>query len=556
MPPACKRVTFVYRNYEGLGIGYLASYVRSLGHEVQLVLYPDPWSDTYVKQKDKDSPMVGGFQRRVDRELAREVQAFDPDVVAFSTVTDDYQWCRRTAGVLKAATGAVTVFGGVHVTSVPERVVTDPNVDFACLGEGERALGNLLEQLDDWQDGAELDISGVWYERDGEIKRNTWGEAIQDLDNLPFPAKDLFYARLPGLARTYTVTTSRGCPYKCSYCYNAVMLPLYREQGKWLRQRSVDNVMAELHWAKEHWRPKHVLFMDDVFASSKRWVEEFAERYGREIGIPFALITEAVIFNKEEVVSWLKDAGLVNVQIGVQTLNDESRSRIDRPESRQQLERAFTLLHQHKIHYQVDHMLGIPGETVEDQRVALDFYNRFRPDIVSVFWLKYYPKLPIIEFAKEKGILGTEDIDDIEEGRNEASYLFGGNAPDFKRLLGYNMLFGWLNFLPPRVVRWFLHGDRVDKVAWESFVISSTVPRMLSTVFRRPDFRGRDHVRRMRGQLFYIARLVLRDWRRGGAGRDAELDALVANGAPPPREIDPETVVLGRRSGGKIAAVR
>jgi hypothetical protein len=79
---------------------------------------------------------------------------------------------------------------------------------------------------------------------------------------------------------------------------------------------------------------------------------------------------------------------------------------------------------------------------------------------------------------------------------------------------------------------------------------------MLSTVFRRPDFRGRDHVRRMRGQLLYIAQLVLRDWRRGGAGRDAELDALVAEGAPPPREVDPETVVLGHRSGGKIAAVR
>jgi radical SAM superfamily enzyme YgiQ (UPF0313 family) len=170
MPPA-KRVTFIYRNYEGLGIGYLASYVRSLGHQVQLVLYPDPWSDTYVKQKDKDSPMVGRLQTRVDRQLLREIVEFAPDLICFSTVTDDYQWCLRTAGTLKAATGAVTIFGGVHVSSVPERVVVQPNVDLIGLGEGERALGALLEQLDDWKAGADLRIPGIWYERDGETIR-------------------------------------------------------------------------------------------------------------------------------------------------------------------------------------------------------------------------------------------------------------------------------------------------------------------------------------------------------------------------------------------------
>ena len=115
-----KRVTFIYRNYEGLGVGYLASYVRSLGHQVQLVLYPDPWSDTYVKQKDKDSPMTGPLQTRVNRQLTQEIVDFRPDLLCFSTVTDDYRWCSDTALILKAATGAVTIFGGVHVTSVPE----------------------------------------------------------------------------------------------------------------------------------------------------------------------------------------------------------------------------------------------------------------------------------------------------------------------------------------------------------------------------------------------------------------------------------------------------
>src|SRR5215470_17022925 len=164
---APKRVTFVYRNYEGLGIAYLASYVRSLGHEVQLVLYPDPWSDTYVKQKDRESPMVGRLQHRVDRELLREIVAFAPDLVCFSTVTDDYQWCLRTAGSIRAATGAPVIFGGVHVTSVPDRVVQNPNVDLVGCGEGERLLAQLLDVLDDWNAGADVDIPGLWYRRNG-----------------------------------------------------------------------------------------------------------------------------------------------------------------------------------------------------------------------------------------------------------------------------------------------------------------------------------------------------------------------------------------------------
>lgn len=165
-----KRVTFIYRNYEGVGLGYLASYARELGHEVQLLLYPDPWCDTYIKQKDKDSPMTGQLQTRVNRQLLREVIDFQPDLICFSAVTDDYQWCSDMAALMKAATGAMTLFGGVHVTSVPERVARNPNVDLIALGEGERLLARLLDELDDFKAGDDIEVPGVWYERGGEVR--------------------------------------------------------------------------------------------------------------------------------------------------------------------------------------------------------------------------------------------------------------------------------------------------------------------------------------------------------------------------------------------------
>jgi hypothetical protein len=221
-------------------------------------------------------------------------------------------------------------------------------------------------------------------------------------------------------------------------------------------------------------------------------------------------------------------------------------------------------MNKYKIHYQVDHMLGIPGETDADQKLALEFYNEYRPDIVSVFWLKYYPKLPIIDFALEKGILEPEEIADIEEGRNEASYLFGGNAPEFKKWLGYNFLFGWLNFLPKRFVDGLVkHPTRIDWFAWESFFFAASLPRLLSTMFRRPDFRGRDHIRRMLGQMLYIGRLVGRDWWRGAAP-SAQASPRTPQPEPPAwpppagGDDSPRTdrIVVGRRSGGKITASR
>jgi len=442
-PPTSKRVTFVYRNYEGLGIGYLAAQLRALGHQVQLALYPDPWSDTYVSQRHRSGAGRSTLRARIERSLLREVVEFRPDLLCFSVVTDDYQWALTQAAALKAATGAPVMFGGVHATSVPGRVMQRPEVDVLGLGEGERALGRFLEELDDWNAGHDVAIPGIWYRCNGEVRASGWGEAVQDLDNLPFPAKDLFYARQPGLARTYTITTSRGCPYVCTYCYNAVMLPKYRSEGtRWMRQRSVDNVIDELRWAVRTFRPRNFLFMDDVFATSRKWVEEFAARYGREVALPFALITEAVVLNREDTVRCLKEAGLVNVQLGIQTLNHESRRRLERPETQSQIENALTNLIRHGVHVQVDHMFGIPGETWRDQHAALEFYNRFRPDIVSVFWLKYYPKLPVIGLALEKGILRAADVDTIEEGRDEASYLYGGNAPEFRTWLGYFTLFG------------------------------------------------------------------------------------------------------------------
>jgi hypothetical protein len=128
------------------------------------------------------------------------------------------------------------------------------------------------------------------------------------------------------------------------------------------------------------------------------------------------------------------------------------------------------------------------------------------------------------------------------------------------------MLFGWVNFLPRSVVRWFLQKDRSRLLAFESFFFAASLPRLLSTAFRRPDFRGRDHIRRTVGQLVYIVRLVMRDWcnRHDLGGRVVPAAQTVTPSVArptPPVAVTPSAsgvdapTIVGRRSGGKIAAV-
>jgi hypothetical protein len=121
-----------------------------------------------------------------------------------------------------------------------------------------------------------------------------------------------------------------------------------------------------------------------------------------------------------------------------------------------------------------------------------------------------------------------------------------------------------VNFLPRSIVRWFLQQDRSRLLAFETFFFAASLPRLLSTAFRRPDFRGRDHIRRTVGQLLYVGRLVMRDWlnRRDRSATPA-VQTTTPSAARPTLPVgvaagaaagDSPTIV-GRRSGGKIAAV-
>ena len=155
------------------------------------------------------------------------------------------------------------VFGGIHATSVPDRVLARDFADFVCRGEGEYPLLELVEAL---AAGAEdFPIPNIWYKKDGRIVANEARPLIADLDSLPLPDKELFYREAPYARKEYNLQTLRGCLNGCAYCHNGLERRLWQGKGEYLRRRSVDNVMAELIAAKKRYDFVTLKIWDEVF---------------------------------------------------------------------------------------------------------------------------------------------------------------------------------------------------------------------------------------------------------------------------------------------------
>ena len=436
------KVLFVYSGYENLGVEYLSATLREAGHETALAFDPRLFDDHYTR-----APLLARLLDRRQATLAR-AERERPDLLAFSVVTEDYTWACEVADQLKRRLGVPVVFGGVHVSSVPHRVMEEPVVDYAVVGEGERALVALADRL---ELGRPVDdVPNLCFRRDGRVVQNDLAPLMEDLDALPLPHKELFYDQLPYLRRDYMTMTSRGCPNRCTYCFNDSMRRLYRGKGRYVRRRSVDAVLAELVRALATWpKLERVQFYDDVFTTDRAWLEQLAPRYRDHVALPFWCSVNPRFVDRD-VVRLLADMGCWEVQMGVQTINRRLRQEVlRRPEDVDQVRQAVELFRAAGVKVVLDNISGVPGETEAEVLESLSFYNSVRPSRISDYYMRYYPATEVIDLALAAGALDPAAVDELERGRGSESFALGGTAgvtPSQRRL---HFLLAVLLQLPP-----------------------------------------------------------------------------------------------------------
>ena len=444
-----KKILFIYpaRENESLAIEYLSSCLKIAGHITNLII-------GYSEEKN--------FNKR----LFQRIESFKPDFIGLSVMTDDYSWACKTSKFIKSNFKTPIIFGGLHPTSCPEEVISNDFVDYIVIGEGEDAIVDLVENPE------KTNIKNVWTKKNGKIIKNPLRPLIEDLDTIPFPDKDLYFKEAPYLRRiAYFCMTSRGCPFSCTYCFNNSMRKLYKG-CKWLRKRSINNVIEELKTMKKNLGFKRIIFGDDCLTYDKRWLEDFFKIYKKEINLPFKAIAHPTFMNKD-IISILKLGGCNRIQLGVQTPVERLRKDIcKRVDTNEVISNAVKEIKRQGIFVQIDHIWGLPTETVEENKKWISFYIDMKPHNISCYFLLYYPKTDMIKIGKKYGTIDDEFINKTIKG----DFNFCTNIEKFKKYPEIVEMTRFLNWIPilPRGLSYYL----LRKNLYQKIFISDSLNRV------------------------------------------------------------------------------
>lgn len=394
------RVLFVYPDIGGVehygarkyyhGIGYIAAVLKRAGHTAGLL---------YLTQEPER-----------ERFLA-QVRAQAPAVVAFSTTTHQYPAVEQCAAWLKEEMPDVfLIAGGTHPTLAPEMVARSPALDALCVGEGELPLLELVERLERGEDVS--DIGNLWVRRPDGWRRNPLRPLIQSLDELPFADREIFDfdAILAANAGWVDMMAGRGCPYRCSYCCNPGLQERYRGLGRYVRYRSVENILAEVEVLAQRYPVRVLNFQDDTFTLNRKWTLDFCEAYAERFRFPFWINTRVErILDDEELVRALAQAGCAGVRIGLESGNEHMRREVlKRGMTNEEIRRAFRLLRRYGLKVYTCNMLGLPGETPEMIEETIALNRELAPDDLQFSVFYPYPMTELYDRVVREGLLKGE----------------------------------------------------------------------------------------------------------------------------------------------------
>jgi anaerobic magnesium-protoporphyrin IX monomethyl ester cyclase len=442
------KILFIYPNTEmatlvPLNISILSSCLKNKGYEVSLfdtTYYK--WEEINFEQKKVELLQLKAFsyedkgvyykESDMYQDLAKHVADYKPDLIAITLVEDTYDLGMSLLDAITDYEGPV-IAGGVLVTFSPHEVIADKNVDMVCIGEGEEALIELCDKLDQKEDYSS--VRNLWVKRNGEIIKNPMRQ-LTDINKLPFIDYDIFDAKRlyrPMQGKIYAmihIEIDRGCPYDCTYCEAPHLRRFFQENGcgSYYRRKNVDRVMQEMHYLVEKYHPDYVNFNSESFlAKPVSELKEFAKKY-KEIGLPFWCQSRPETVTEDKI-QLLKEMGCQNLQFGIEHGNDAFRRKmLNRICSNEQMLEAFYLVEKYEIAYTVNNIIGFPEETRELVFDTINLNRQIHPATMNVYFFTPYKGTRLYQYCLEKGYLQKDDkvhqlLDGVPLRGQSVSYL-------------------------------------------------------------------------------------------------------------------------------------
>lgn len=371
-----------------LGLGYISSYIKKYGTNISLSL---------------------SF---FNEDIIEIIKKKSPEVIGLSSQTITFKKMKEVSSAIKENYPQIPVLmGGVHLSILPEKL--PETVDVAILGEGEETL---LEWINNYRKSGvvkQRETSGLAF-RDNNDKIYLTGQRnlIEPLDRIPSPDWD--FLKIDSSGPGY-IMTSRGCPFKCRFCYAKLFW------GK-TRLFSSDYVVDEIQKIYDNYKTEEILIYDDLFTANKNRIFEISNKLcqrGLNKKISFECLARADIFDED--LAWaLKRMNMERVGFGMESGSQKILDYLkDNQVKLDHIRKAVKICKRCGLDPLGSFMIGSPYETEEDVYKTMNFIKELGLREVEINVTTAFPGTRLWDFAKEKGLISSDEWDDTMWGFND-----------------------------------------------------------------------------------------------------------------------------------------
>lgn len=365
-----------------LGLLYIAAYLRKKYSKINIQILDSP---AYKLS-------LNGFRRRL--------KVFHPDIVGITVYTTTFSIVLKTAKVVKKAfPNCIIVVGGPHASILPEECLNSPHIDIAVVGEGEEVFAELSECIN--KKGDMDKVSNIVYKRNGKIVRTQANCKMINLGAIPMPARDLIDMRLyrpaHGTYRRLPATnmiTSRGCPFRCSFCSRGIF-------GSHYRARFPHNIMEEIEILVKDYGIREVLFNDDVFTIDKRKTEVLCDLLAeKKLDFTWSCSTRVNLVDPP-LLDKMRKGGCFAICYGIEAGDEDILKKIHKGFSLRDAGRAIQWTKEAGMETRASYILGFPGETKETIRRTIEVSLELDTDFVIYNLISPMPGTEMYEEVKK-----------------------------------------------------------------------------------------------------------------------------------------------------------
>jgi len=377
--------------WQPLGTLYIAAALQKAGHEVRF------FNGAFLAQE----------------QILRRVGEFEPCFAGIYATAFGWTKAMQTAQALKRLDPQIfTCAGGPYPIALQDQCLREcVHFDAVGTGEGELTVPEMVGRL---ESGRNLDgVLGVAFRRGAEIVKNPPRPLIEDLDSLPFPARELLgeadrYLPPPGTYRRKPVTvllTARGCDRKCLFCFQ---IDRHRRAGlRGVRFRSIENVLAEIeHCIALGYR--EIKFLDDTLTADY----DRALRLAREIkarGLDFSWFASACVNQVDEtLLRAFKAAGCWAILFGGESGAQKNLNALRKGSTLEQTRAAVRAAQAAGLRVSMPFMFGIPGETYADGLKTIEFALELDPDLANFHAITAFPGTELYDHHAQYGTISRE----------------------------------------------------------------------------------------------------------------------------------------------------